>query len=257
MKSKSFLAVVLMAVVLVVSLTATGLTGCSPEGAVAADLQPVSVNVNSQQGIWVNGQGTVTITPDIATLNLGVSAQASTVAEAQSQASTAMDKVIAALTSNGVNKKDIKTQYFSIQPNYRWEDRTGQNTITGYSVSNVVTVKIRDIEKTGTVIDGVAAAGGNNTIINGISFSVEKPELFYAQARQLAMEDARAKAAELAKLANVALGKASYISENTSSYIPYPVAYAKDMMASGSSPTSISPGETDIIINVQVVFAIE
>jgi uncharacterized protein YggE len=74
-------------------------------------------------------------------------------------------------------------------------------------------VKIRDMDKTGTIIDAVAAAGGNNTIINGISFSVEKPELSYSQARKAAMEDARAKAEDLAKLANVALGKATYISE--------------------------------------------
>jgi uncharacterized protein len=256
MKFKTILAVILVAVVSLVSLT-VGLTGCTTQGANAADLQPVRVNVNNQQGIWVNGQGTVTIVPDIATINLGVSARALTVADAQSQATAAMDKVMSALTDNGVAKKDIKTQYFNIQPNYRWEDKTGQNTITGYSVSNVVTVKVMDIEKAGNIIDAVAAAGGDNTVINGISFSVDEPDKYYTEARKKAMEDARAKAEDLAKLAGVALGKAVYISENTSSYYPYSVNYAKDSIAAGSTPTQISQGETDIMINVQVAYAIE
>jgi uncharacterized protein YggE len=257
MKMKLIWVVALVAVFIVGLLA--GLTGCKT-GVVTAETPPVTVNVNNQQGIWVNGQGTVTVTPDIATVNLGVSAKASTVAEAQSQAATAMDKVIAALKSNGVADKDIQTRYFSIQQLTRYDNNSQQSVVTGYMVSNTVTVKIRVMDKVGSIIDKVAVAGGDYTRINGISFSVDKPEQYYANARTKAMEDAKTKAEQLAKLSGVALGKATYVSESSSSPSPYYYSgamYAKDMESAAVPTTSISPGETDIIINVQLAFAIQ
>jgi uncharacterized protein YggE len=251
MKNKLFLAVGL-----VVLLVLASLAGCAATGVGAADVQPVNVNVNSQQtGIWVNGEGKVTVTPDVALVYLGVSAKADKVADAQAQAASAMDKIIAALVSNGVDKKDIKTQYFSIQqymtpvpearalPPYSASDlptpvATPITQITGYEVSNTVSVKIREVEKTGAIIDAVAAAGGDNTRINGISFSVDKPEQYYAQA-------------------GVTLGKVTYISENTYSPGPYPIYSKAYDMAVAAPATSISPGQTDIILNVQVNYSIQ
>ena len=84
MKIKVFSIIVLVSAVLAISLVGLVLTGCTSTGATAADVQPVNVSINGQQGIWVNGQGTVTVTPDIAIVNLGVSARSSTVADAQS-----------------------------------------------------------------------------------------------------------------------------------------------------------------------------
>ena len=96
-------------------LSLLGLAGCSGSSVPGQFPSAIDVNVrNPQQGISVSGQGKVAVTPDIAQLNLGISAQASTVAEAQSQAATAMDKVMSALTSNGVAKKDIQTRVFNI-----------------------------------------------------------------------------------------------------------------------------------------------
>lgn len=258
MKMKTWLTIGIVAIVLVASLTAVGLLRVSG-GDVAAQGQPVNVNVNSQQGIWVNGQGKVTLTPDIANINLGVSARADKVADAQAQAATAMDKLMATLTGNGIDKKDIQTTYFSIQPNYRYDQSTGQSTITGYIVSNTVSVKIRAIDKTGQIIDAVANAAGDNTVINGISFSIDKPEQYYAKARELAINDAKAKAQDLARLAGVTLGKATYVSESSSGpSIPYPMPATREM-ASGVAvpPTAISPGEQDVTLNVQVAFAIQ
>jgi len=247
------------ALVLLLIVAGIGLSGCTANGAAAQDLQPVNVSINSnQQGIWVSGEGKVTVTPDIANVSLGVSAQASSVAAAQSQASTAMDKVMAALTNNGIAKNDIKTQYFNIQQQTRYDSNTQQSVVTGFIVSNTVSVKIRAVEKTGSIIDAVASAGGDNTRVNGVSFSVEKPEQYYAQARELAMKDAKSKAEALARLAGVTLGKATYISEGSfSTPVPYAVPTAK-MEASGAGlTTSISPGETDITLNVQVAYTIQ
>jgi len=95
-----------------------------PSTATAPVSQPLNINVGSQQtGIWVNGQGKVTVTPDIARLSLGVSAQTTTVAEAQSQAAAAMTRVMAALTGAGIAAKDIQTQNYSIQQVTRWDDK--------------------------------------------------------------------------------------------------------------------------------------
>jgi uncharacterized protein len=259
MKNKVWLPLVLVGVMAVAAIA--GWVGASTAGVVSAEGQPVIVNVSNQQtGISVSGEGKVTVTPDIATVNLGVTAQAAKVAEAQSQAAAAMDKVVNALTSNGVAKNDIRTQYFNIQQMTRWDDKTQQSVPTGYSVSNMVTVKIRAMDKAGSIIDAVAEAGGDYTRVNGISFSVEKPEQYYTQAREKAVQDAKNKAAQLANLAGVTLGKATYVSESTSTpYTPYYETYRSvNMAVGGSTPsTSISAGETDITMNVQIIFSIQ
>jgi uncharacterized protein YggE len=255
MRTKTFLAVGM-----VVMLVMVGLAGCSAARVAAADVPPVSVNVGNQQtGIWVNGEGKVTITPDIAILSLGVSAQTTSVAEAQSQASAAMDKVMTALTDGGVAKKDIQTQYFNVQQVTRWDDKGQQEVVIGFRVSNMVTAKLRDMPKIGSVIDAVVAAGGDLTRINGLNFSVEKPEQYYSQARELAMNDARAKAQQVAMLSGVTLGKPTYVSENSSAPpVPYPqVAYKSDMAAGAAPSVPISTGEMDIVLNVQVAYAIQ
>ena len=133
---------------------------------------------------------------------------------------------------------------------------TTPSQVLSYQVSNTVTVTIRSIDKTGSIIDATAVAGGDLIRINGVSFSVDNPEQYYPQARQLAVKDAADKASQLAKLAGVTLGKATYISENSSNtiYTPQIVGLA----ASVSAPTtSINPGQTDITIDVQLVYAIQ
>jgi uncharacterized protein len=256
----------LLAVGIIVILALVGLAGCSAAGVTAAEPQaqaqaPINVNVGNQQtGIWVSGQGKITVTPDLATLSLGVSSQMTSVAEAQSQASTAMDKVISTLTDSGIDKKDIQTQSFNIQQVTRWDDKGQQETIIGYRVSNMVIAKIRALDKVGAVIDATVAAGGDLIRINGVGFSVENPEQYYTQVRELAMNDAKAKADQIAKLAGVTLGKPSYVSEN--SYSPYqtpmPVMYKSMDSAGGAVPTtSISAGETDITMSVQVTYDIQ
>lgn len=255
MKTKFILAA---ALILVLSMAGIGLTGCTTTGAVAQDLQPLNIGISSQQGIWVNGEGRITVTPDIATVSLGVSAQASTVAEAQSQAATAMDRVIAALRDNDVEERDIQTQFFSIQPITRYDKDTQQSVVTGYMVSNIVLAKIRDIDETGAIIDAVAAAGGDNTRVNGVSFSVDNPEQYHSQAREQAVNNARAKAEQLARLAGVNLGRVIYISESAAyTPIPFPVPVLRADAIEAAPTTFISPGETDIILNIQVNYAIQ
>jgi len=192
----------------------------------------------------------------VAVLNLGVEAQAETVAEARQQAAEAMEAVMAVLDDYGIAKKDIKTRYFSIYPVRRWDN--GKETLIGYRVTNMVTVKIREMDDTGVIIDAVAEAGGDYTRINSISFTVDDPTDYYEDAREMAMEDAKDKAEQLAKLAKVDLGKPTYINE-TGAYIPVPREYyVESVPVPGLAPTTpISPGETEVRLTVQVVYSIE
>jgi len=244
----------LLVIGLVLVLAIVGLAGCIPGNTVLGEIEGLNIS-NQQEGIWVSGRGVVTVTPDIATLRLGIEVQTASVATAQSQAVEAMDEVMAALIDNGIAKKDIQTQYFSIRPVTKWDKDKEEEIVVGYRVTNKVNAKIREIDKAGTVIDAVAAAGGDFTRIDSIDFSVDDPSAYYEEAREKAMADAKAKAEQLAELADAKLGKATYISE--SSQVPPPI-YRQDVYeeAVPAATTPISPGEMEISLTVQVAYAL-
>jgi hypothetical protein len=248
---------------LVIPLVA--LTGCfvgvpGPGGAGWANVPSLpQVNVGGQQeGIWVSGEGKVTAVPDLAIVVLGIEAQAATVAEAQTQASEAMHRVMAALEDNGVAEKDIQTQYYNVYQRTQWDEIMGEEVVIGYQVSNMVTTKIRDIDNAGLIIDAVVTAGGDLTRINSMSFSIDDPSVYLDKMREEAMADAKDRAEQLARLAGVRLGKPIYISE--SSYLPSPeyprVYYEGGMAPPAPAPPPISPGEMEITLNVQIAYAI-
>ncbi|MFC1864727.1 SIMPL domain-containing protein [Chloroflexota bacterium] len=249
----------LLVISLVLVLAIGGLAGCSPGNTTLGEIREISgINISSQQeGILVTGQGKVTAVPDIAVLRLGIEAQKSSVAEARSLAAEAMDRVMTALTDNRVAKKDIQTQYFSIRQVTKWEGDTNQEIVVGYQVTNTVTAKIRDIDGVGTIIDAVAEAGGDLTRIDNIGFSVDDPSTYYEKAREKAMADANVKANQLAKLAGVTLGKPTYISEGAQASPLYQrgaVAVEKALELMPETP--INPGEMEISLSLQVVYAI-
>lgn len=242
--------------VIILLLAVAGLAGCTSTGTGGSLELKGSLN-NQQQGIWVNGEGKVTAVPDVAILSVGVQAQVVSVADAQSQASSAMDKVMTALKNNGVAAKDIQTQTFNIQRLTRWDNNKQQEIVTGYQVTNMVTAKIRDVNKAGVVIDAVAAAGGDLTRINSISFTIDNPATYQAQARQKAVADAAAKAKQLADAAGVKLGKPVYITE--SSYVPSTVYrdVALKAEAAPATTTPVSAGEMEVTANVQIAYNID
>jgi uncharacterized protein YggE len=245
--------VVVIGLALVLSLV--GFSACT-----AGPTTIGAVDLNTQQeGLWVTGEGKVTVSPDLATLYLGVEAKADTVAAAQSQAADAMENVMTVLTDNGVADKDIQTQYLSINEDTRWDSDKNEEVVTGYRVTNMVTAKIRDMDSVGTIIDAVAAAGGDFIRISNIAFSVDDPSVYYEEVRAEAMADAKDKAEQLADLAGIELGKPTYISEGS---VSTPVIYRDVGMVVPTAPvegasTSVSPGELDITLNVQVAYAIE
>ena len=245
MKKKILIITVVIAIVLMSVL----LYGCQPAN------NSAGVSVYQQTGISVGGQGTITVTPDVVNVSLGVQAQGQTIAEAQSQATKAMNDLMAALLANGVAQKDIQTQSFNIQQTTSWDNTNQKTIITGYQVSNMVNVKIRDITTAGTVIDAAAAAGGDLTRVNSVQIAVDDPTVYADKAREKAMADAKDTATQLATLAGVKVGKPISISE-TNVYAPQTVPlYAKG--AGDAIATPIVAGEQDITLNVQVVYSIQ
>ncbi len=231
------------------------LTGCA-----AGNPGSVNVNLNSQnEGMWVSGEGKVQVTPDLAVISLGIEAQALTVAEAQAQAADAMDKVMQALKAQGIDAQDIQTSYYNISQMTRWNDTKQEQEVTGYRVNNTVTAKIHDVKKAGEVIDAVAAAGGDLTRINNISFSVNDPTAAYADARKLAVANAKDKAQQMAKEAGITLGKITYITENNY-YQPIYRSFESIDSAKGAVPavsTPVEAGQLDVTTTVQIAYELK
>jgi len=241
----------LVAISLALLLVIVGLCGCGTSNTTVEEVNWTS----QQQGIWVTGQGEVMAVPDIVTLSLGVEAQADTVAEAQTQANEAMADIMTALLDNGVAEADIQTQYFNISQITRWDYDDDEQVVVGYRVTNMVTAKIRDVDGAAVVIDAVVEAGGDLVRINSISFSIDDPSAYYVEARQDAMADALAKAEQLAQLAGVTLGSPTYIVEGAT-YIPTRYIDGMMLLEDAAQSTSISPGELEITLSVQVTYAI-
>ena len=244
-------------VALTVLILALSAAGCGTDSGVPGQVTAGNIILSQQNtGIWVSGQGEITVVPDVAVLSLGVEAQADTVAQAREEAAEAMEAIMVVLEDNGVAEKDIKTQYFNIYPVRRWVN--DEQVLIGYRVSNTVTVKIRDVEEAGVVIDAVTAAGGDYTRINSISFTVDEPEEYYEEVRELAMADALAKAEQLAALSGVSLGDPTYINEGSVSPVYRNYYYdSADAAVPEESTTPISAGETEVSLTVQVVYSIK
>ena len=248
MKKIRLIGIALIALIIVLCLV-----GCSAGTASSGN----SVVANQQQGIWVTGEGKVTVTPDIVNINMGVQSQEASVAEAIKKASDAMANVMTVLKTNNVTDNDIQTQQFSVYPQYSYDQTSGKQNITGYNVTNTINVKLRDINTVGTIIDAVVAAGGNLTVINNVNFTVEDPTRYYDDARQKAIDDANLKATDIADLYKVTLGKPTYVVETSTT--PYPMYYgnsAGPAIMAGQEATSINAGSTDIVLDVQVSYSI-
>ncbi len=203
-------------------------------------------------GIQVTGTGVVHGEPDQATLDLGVTAVASDVREAMAEVDTVMVAVRDAVVAAGVDPLDVRTTGFSVwreQP----MDRDGNPGAERFHVRHAYQVAVRDIGSLGEVLAAAVAAGAND--IGGIQFSVSDPSALASAARELAMEDARAKATELASLGGVTLSAPVLISEPTvGGFAPQQARVAFD---AGFGGASIETGQLAVTVQVQVTFGIE
>jgi len=211
----------------------------------------------TEKTVRVTGTGIVTDNPDVVVLSIGVSVERDSVKQARTEAAEAMAAVIESLKGNGLLDPDIQTQHFSIQQRYDYSK--GQREFRGYSVTNTVSAKIRDLDTVGNVIDDAAEAGGDLVEINSIQFTIDDPTKLKMQARIAAMQDAQAKAQTLATEGGVTLGKPISISESEDYYPPGPVslefAFAADAAAAVETP--IQSGQLQITVRVNVTYEIK
>lgn len=224
----------------------------------------------SVNGIQAVGVGVVEVKPDIAIMSLGVETLEATVTEARDKAATAIDAMIASLKANGVADDDMETQYFNIQPEYTYEQVSevlsngeritrSERKLIGYRVTNTLSVKVRDLDNVGKVVDGAVTAGGDATRLNGISFTLDDGSSVEADARVAALEDALAKATLYAEKLGATRGKLVSVVETTGTVYPdvkreFDFAGAAE---AGVPTTSIIAGALQVRVTVQTVFAID
>ena len=214
---------------------------------------------NEATGISVSGHGEVLVKSDTGFFTVGVQISAKSVAEAQARGARAAEAVINSVKKNGIDEKDIKTTGLSIQPEYTYPRDGGKPSITGYQVTNEVTVKVRKLDTFSKVIDDSAAAGGDDVRLSGIRFDVEDNEKALEQARAAAVADAKKKAAQLAKLGEVSLGAPQSIQEVSSSQPPaVEVRGVAALKATGAdTATPVQPGTGAVVVDVVVRWAIK
>ncbi|MBN1230466.1 MAG: SIMPL domain-containing protein [Anaerolineales bacterium] len=247
MKKKGILPLLLVVLIL-------GLSACSP-----LDVQKnLGVQQSSSEAvsrtITVNGSGTVTLLPDIATISIGVYTENADASVAMSENSEKVALVIDALEMGGVAETDISTSNISIYPQQGF-DENGNPTSTVYYVQNSLTVKVRDLDAIGNLLDSAITAGANN--IYGISFDLENPEPAQTQAIQKAVDNAKARADTLAQAGGATLGEVISISTyiyGNSSVAPY---YDTAVAGKGGGEVPVSSGSLEITVEVNLTYAIQ
>lgn len=222
-----------------------------------AHAQSTTDGLTIPRTITVVGEGKVKIKPDIARANIGVEVMKNSVKEASDANKAALDAVLAALKAQGVAEKDIQTAGYSIVAERFGPEGPLPENQTNYRVSNNVSVVIRDLDKVGAILDAAIEAGANN--IYGIEFGLDNTDTVKTEARKAAVADAKAKAEELAGLTGVQVGSVVSVSEvvgNNGGYYNAATFNQLDRAMGGGGGTPITPGELDLTLQLQVVYAI-
>ena len=216
---------------------------------------------DEKRQIRVTGIGEVLAEPDMATISLGVVSEAKTAGDALARNSDAMAKIVASLKADGIASRDLQTSGFSVQPKFVYPDRnrgeTGEPRIVGYTVRNMLSVRVRDLARTGEMLDRMVSLGSNS--VSNISFSVADPGPVEDSARQAAVTDARARAELYAAAAGLKLGDIVLISEPRAG-TPPPVNIRARASLEAASPvpvlhTSFAPVPPAIDLYAQPVNA--
>lgn len=209
--------------------------------------------------ISVSATGTAEIAPDMAVIDLSVLREAETAREALDANTAAMAEVLAAMQEEGIADRDLQTSNFSIQPIVVYPRSTNGRQdpprITGYRVVNALTVRVRDLDRVGAILDLSVSLGVNQG--GGISFTNDDPSEAITRARTEAMQAAIAKATTLTEAAGIGLGAILSISEHSDQPRPIAMARAEMAMASDSAPVPIAAGENTYRVTVNVSFELD
>ena len=220
----------------------------------------IGQEIEAKNTISVSGKGEVYVKPDLALATFSVITEKKTVAEAMSENAEKMNEVIAFMKEQGIEDKDLKTTNFSIHPRYEWHKKTafypqGKRVLVGYEVSQSLQVKIRDMAKIGTILQGAADKGANS--VGNLQFTVDEPEKIKAEARKEAIKKAKDKAEEIASQLGVHLVKITGFNE--SSVLPRYYGLEKSAVGMGGGEAlqpQIETGENKIEANVTITYEI-
>jgi len=212
--------------------------------------QPVRV-------LTVSGEGKTTVAPDLANASFSVLSQGKSPEDLAAQNNEKMSAVIKFVKSQGVSDKDIKTTSYNLQPDYKYDENIRISYIVGYTLTQTLYVKIRDLEKVAAIIGGLAPLGVNQ--IGGVDFTVDDKEKFLAVARAEAFSRAKDKAAEMAGQNGARLGRVMNISETPIAFPYFNGGVYKAEMGMGGAPSAppaptIEPGSEEITTNVSVTY---
>jgi uncharacterized protein YggE len=215
--------------------------------------QPRVIEYNSDRWVEVSGEGSVSAAPDFARVTLGVTTTAKDAREAMAANAKSANALVQLIKSEGVAPADIQTSGLSISPIFAQQSPATQAnapTITGYSVSDNVTVIVRDIPRLGALLDQAVAAGANT--IYGIGFGENNPSALLDKARPLAVADARRKAEIYAAAGGARIGRLMELTEEASAA---PLAFAPRAYArAAAAPTPIEAGEDKLTVTVRARF---
>ena|SRR5437868_4708517 len=201
----------------------------------------------------VTATGEVTRVPDVAVISAGVVSRSATASAALQNTADRMDRVIAALKRAGVADRDIQTSNVSLNPEYRYENNQPPQLV-GYTASNTVTVRFRDIRNSGKILDALVAQGANQ--INGPTLTIDKPEAALDEARAKAIATGRARAELYARSLGLRVVRIVSVNENGGYSVPPPVPmYARAEMA--QAKTSIEPGEQKLEVSLAMTFELQ
>jgi uncharacterized protein YggE len=201
--------------------------------------------------IVVTGEGSVRTPPDYAVISGGVTIRAKTAKEAAAANAKLMTALATALRDAGIAQEDIQTSRYLVAPVYAPPQQNTEAKLTGFSASNRISVKVRDIDSVGDIIDRLIGAGA--TDIGGVHFMHSDMSRILDEARQAAMTDARRKAQIYAEAAGIHLGNVVWITEDPAYTPPYPMAAAR---VAAAAPTPIAAGEDTLRAQITVGFEI-
>lgn len=220
-----------------------------PALASAADTQP-------PPRIVVSGEGEATVAPDMAILTLSVMREAKTARAALDANNDAMAAVIAAMKSAGIADRDLQTAGIQINPRYNYTnkaDGSQEAELVAYQVTNTLSVRVRDVDKTGDILDKAVSLGVNQG--GGIAFTNDDPKATITEARKKAVADALAKAKTLAAAAGVNLGKVIEITDQNVAPAPMPLNAKAVDAARAAVP--VQAGENSYTVQVTVTFELK
>jgi uncharacterized protein YggE len=215
-----------------------------------------AVREKTERTLTVQGQGKVSAVPDIATLSVEVSQDGADLDPILTQVRKQMNTILEVVKSHGIEEKDIRTDMFQVHPKFE-QDKRGNPRRIGYVVTNRVSIKVRDLKKTGKVLTAVLGAGA--TSVNGPDFEIDNPEAVERQALAAATRDARTKAQAVAEAAGVQLGEIMTINPQSVNW-PSPrrpmMMRAMAMAASMEAEEPMRAGEQTLTGYVTLTYAI-